>query len=129
MGNLEKAWFLFETVEDYNAGLKRYQEIKYATRESPEHKEKMLLAHLISSYESKWNDLPDVDPIELIKIRMRDFGYKSKDLAAVYGDRGTVSKVLSYKQSLSLKMIKKFSEFLHIPVAALIAEYPLKTVD
>ncbi len=129
MENLKREWFLFETVEDYNVGLKRYQEIKYASGESPEHKEKMLLAHLISSYESKSNDLPDVDPIELIKIRMRDFGYKSKDLAEVYGDRGTVSKVLSYKQSLSLKMIRKFSEFLHIPVAALIAEYPLKTID
>jgi HTH-type transcriptional regulator/antitoxin HigA len=71
------------------------------------------------------NTLPDVDPIELIKIRMADFGYKSADLAKQYGDKGTVSKVLNYKQALSLTMIRKFSALLRIPASALIKEYQL----
>ena len=41
-------------------------------------------------FEEKNNSLPEVDPIELIKIRMVDFGYKANDLAREYGDKGTV---------------------------------------
>lgn len=35
---------------------------------------------------------PTFDPIEMIKIRMGDFGYNAADLAAVYGDKGTLVK-------------------------------------
>jgi len=61
----------------------------------------------------------------MIKIRMEDFDYKAADLAAVYGDKGTVSKVLNYKQPLSLTMVRKFSELLRIPASALVKEYKL----
>ena len=42
------------------------------------------------------------------------------------GDKGTISKVLNYKQALSLTMVRKFSRLLHIPAEALIAEYELR---
>ena len=67
-----------------------------------------------------------MDPIELIKIRMEDFGYKANDLAREYGDKGTVSKVLNYKQPLSLTMVRKFSKILRIPSDMLIKEYALQ---
>jgi len=67
-----------------------------------------------------------VDPIEMIKIRMEDFGYKPSDLAKEYGDKGTISKVLNYKQPLSLTMIRKFSKLLRIPADALTKEYRLQ---
>lgn len=118
-------WFLIGTEQEYESASTRYEEIKSAIKGSPEHKEKLLLAHLIADYERKTTVLPDVDPIEMIKIRMEDFGYKSSDLAEVYGDKGTVSKVLNYKQSLSLNMIRKFSKLLHLPAEALIREYDL----
>ncbi len=122
-------WFLIESEQDYAKATARYEEIKRATKGSYEHKEKLLLAHLISEHEkSKWN-LPEVDPIELIKIRMEDFGYKPADLVKEYGDKGTVSKVLNYKQALSLTMIRKFSELLRIPAEALIKEYELKSAN
>lgn len=122
----QKKWFLIENNEELDVAYKRFQKIKEAASGTNEHKEKMLLAHLISEYEnSQWN-LPELDPIELIKIRMEDFGYKSSDLAKEYGDKGTISKVLNYKQALSLSMIRKFSKKLHIPAEALIKEYELK---
>lgn len=124
----EKKWFLLETEADYEAATIRYEQIKYAERGSELHREKMLLVHLIAEYEKKSWDLPEVDPVEMIKIRMTDFGYNASTLAKVYGDRGTVSKVLNYKQSLSLTMIRKFSQLLKIPVEWLIKEYPLKKV-
>lgn len=120
-------WFLIESEQEYEVAIQRYEETKYAKKGTENHKEKLLLAHLISDYESKNSTLPDVDPIEMIKIRMEDFGYKSIDLATAYGDKGTVSKVLNYKQALSLNMIRKFSNLLHIPTQELIKEYQLKT--
>jgi HTH-type transcriptional regulator / antitoxin HigA len=86
----------------------------------------MLIVHLISEYEKATSELPEVDPIEMIKIRMEDFGFNSTDLAREYGDKGTVSKVLNYKQALSLTMIRKFSKMLHIPTEALVKEHQLK---
>ena len=118
-------WYKLENESDYKKAFKRFNEILYIKKGSPFYKERMLLSLLIKEYEeSKW-DLPEVDPIELIKVRMEDFGYKPADLAKEYGDKGTVSKVLNYKQPLSLTMIRKFSELLHIPVSQLIKEYKL----
>lgn len=119
-------WFILETEKDYKKACSRYEEIKPAVKGTDEHKEKMLLVFLINQYENKRTTLPELDPVEFIKIRMEDFGYKSADLAKVYGDKGTVSKVLNYKQPLSLSMIRKFSKLLRIPPDALIKEYDLQ---
>jgi HTH-type transcriptional regulator / antitoxin HigA len=121
-----KQWFLIESEKEYKEATNRYEEIHDAKKGSAEHREKLLLAHLINQYEQKQWNLPDADPIELIKIRMEDFGYKLTDLAKEYGDKGTISKVLNYKQALSLTMIRKFSEMLRIPIEALTKEYKLK---
>jgi len=124
--NEKPQWFLLETEREYNEAVARYEQIKNVTA-GPEHKEKLLLVHLIENYENNLWDVPEVNPVEMIKIRMGDFGYKAADLATVYGDKGTISKVLNYKQPLSLSMIRKFSEFLHLPASALVKEYKLPT--
>jgi len=119
-------WFIIENEAEYKTATARYQAIRDAKKGTTEHREKMLLVQLISNYDQKTSTLPDVDPIEFIKIRMEDFGYKPSDLAKAYGDKGTVSKVLNYKQPLSLTMIRKFSKFLQIPSDFLIKEYELQ---
>jgi len=119
-------WFLIDSEQEYNNATARYEQVKYAAKNTEQHKEKLLLVHLISEYENSVVNLPEVDPVELIKIRLDDFGYKPADLATVYGDKGTISKVLNYKQALSLTMIRKFSQFLKLPVDSLIKEYELK---
>ncbi len=121
-----KQWLPIENEEDYKIATARYEEIREAKKGTPDHKEKMLLVMLITQYEEKLWDLPKLDPIETIKIRMEDFGFKPSDLAAAYGDKGTISKVLNYKQPLSLNMIRLFSKMLRIPAEALIKEYDLK---
>ena len=124
--DLKTQWFLIESEDEYQLAMDRYSKIKYAQKGSQYHKEKLLLIHLISEYEKANSALPEIDPVELIKIRMAEFGYKSADLAEIYGDKGTVSKMLNYKQMLSLNMIRKFSALLHIPAESLIKEYELK---
>ena len=119
-------WYLIENEADYQKAVDRYEAIRDAEKGSAEHKERQLLAFLINMYEEQSWEMPEVDPIELIKIRMEEFGYKASDLAREYGDKGTVSKVLNYKQALSLTMIRKFSKMLRIPVEALTREYSLQ---
>lgn len=120
-----KQWFLIETEKEYQEATGRFEEIYQSKKGDPEYKEMLLLALLINQYEKKAWPLPDVDPIEMIRIRMEDFGYKPADLAKAYGDKGTVSKVLNYKQPLSLNMIRIFSKLLRIPADALTKEYKL----
>ena len=119
-------WTILETKKDYELAKKRFEEINEASKDSPEFKEMMLLALLINQYEEKLWNLPGVDPIEMIKIRMEDFGYSASDLAKEYGDKGTISKVLNYKQPLSLTMIRIFSKMLRIPADALTKKYKLQ---
>ncbi len=119
-------WYLIESEKEYEFAMKRYEEIRYARIGEKDYRELMLLVKIISEYETKTSTLPELDPIEFIKIRMEDFGYKAADLAKVYGDKATVSKVLNYKQALSLTMIRKFSKLLQIPPEALIKEYELQ---
>ncbi|ANE52085.1 helix-turn-helix domain-containing protein [Flavisolibacter tropicus] len=121
-----KQWFLIETEKEYHEATQRFEEIYTAEEGSSAYKEMLLLAFLINQYEKKQWSLPDVDPIEIIKIRMEDFGYKPADLAKEYGDKGTISKVLNYKQPLSLTMIRLFSKLLRIPADALTKEYHLQ---
>ena len=119
-------WLLIENDADYQKAADRFEEIREAEKGTAEHKEMQLLAFLINKYEeAKW-EIPEVGPVEFIKIRMEEFGYKASDLAKEYGDKGTVSKVLNYKQALSLTMIRKFSKLLRIPIEALTKEYPLQ---
>ena len=122
-----KQWFIIETENEYKNAVNRYEEIREAQKGTEEHKEKLLLAFLINQYEEKQWDLPEIDPIEFIKIRMEEFGYKPADLAKEYGDKGTISKVLNYKQPLSLNMIRLFSKMLRIPADALTKEYKLQS--
>lgn len=120
-----KQWTIIQNETQYVAAKERFEEIYEADKPSPHFSEMMLLSLLINQYEKKHFSLPPVDPIEMIKIRMEEFGYKPADLAKEYGDKGTVSKVLNYKQPLSLNMIRLFSKMLRIPADALIKEYRL----
>ena len=122
-----KQWLPIASEQEYKDAAKRFEEIYDVEKDSPHYKEMLLLSLLINDYEKKHFKLPEVDPIEMIKIRMEDFGYTASDLAKEYGDKGTISKVLNYKQPLSLNMIRLFSKMLRIPADALTKEYKLQS--
>ena len=122
-----KQWFLIADDQNYGEATTRYEEVKYAIKDSVAYKEKLLLVHLISEYENKLWDLPIVNPVETIKIRMEEFGLKQADLAREFGNKGNLSKVLNYQRALSLSMIRWLSIKLQIPTHMLTQEYELKT--
>ena len=63
-----------------------------------------LLLVLIKDYEDKHIVLPDVDPIDAIKLKMEERGLKAKDLEPLIGSKGHVSSILSGRMELTLKM-------------------------
>jgi HTH-type transcriptional regulator / antitoxin HigA len=80
------------------------------------------LSILIEDYEKKKGyDLPDtLDPVEVIKIRMKELDLKQNDLVPVMGDKATVSRILHKKRNLTYDMVGKLCELLKIPANLLI---------
>ena len=81
-----------------------------------------VLGTLVQAYEAKHHPIDPPDPIEAIKVRMEQAGMTVKDLVPYIGPLNRVYEVLSYKRSLSLSMIRRLSEGLHIPAEVLIRE-------
>lgn len=116
---------VIETKKDYEIALNKFQELFHAKAKSEAEKEAKLLALLIEDYENKHIPIPEPDPIEAIKFMMEQSEMNLKDLAAILGNKGNISKVLNRKRKLSIEMIRKISEYLHIPADILIKDYPL----
>jgi HTH-type transcriptional regulator/antitoxin HigA len=81
-----------------------------------------VLGTLVQAYEAKHYPIDPPDPIEAIKFRMEQSGMSVKDLVPFIGPLNRVYEVLSYKRSLSLSMIRRLSDGLHIPAEVLIRE-------
>jgi len=81
-----------------------------------------VLGTLVQAYEAKHYAIDPPDPIEAIKFRMEQSGMTVKDLVPYIGPLNRVYEVLSYKRTLSLSMIRRLSEGLHIPAEVLIRE-------
>jgi HTH-type transcriptional regulator / antitoxin HigA len=119
---MAQQWNFLKTPGDYENAMRRLEAIIDSAKDSPDHNEALLLSLLLSKYQEEYL-LPSVDPIRMIKSRMRDFHYTANDLVKAYGDEGTVNKVLNYQEPLSLTMIRKFSKLLRIPADLLVSEY------
>ncbi|MGK4302104.1 helix-turn-helix domain-containing protein, partial [Klebsiella pneumoniae] len=77
----------------------------------------------IDNYEKEHFPIELPDPIEAIKFRMEQLNYSQNDLAEIIGLKSRVSEILNRKRKLSLGMIRKLSEKLHIPSEVLIQAY------
>ena len=85
-----------------------------------------VLVTLVEAYEAKHYPMGLPDPIEAIKIRMHDLEMTRKDLQPLIGSRGRVSEVLNRKRLLTLSMIRKLHEVLHIPLEVLAQPYEMQ---
>lgn len=108
---------------DYNKALHRLEEIFDAKPNTPEGDELEILGILIDNYENENFSIGLPDPIEAIKFRMEQLNYSQNDLAEVIGLKSRASEILNKKRKLSLEMIRKISEKLHIPSEVLIQPY------
>jgi len=121
-------WSILQNKKEYEAALSRLEELSQnpPDAKSEPGRELMLLGYLIDQYEEKEFPIRYPYPIEAIKVRMDDLGIKANDLLDVFGDRGTASKVLSKKRSLSLSMIRSLADRLSLPESLLIQPMTIK---
>ncbi|MEI7421522.1 MAG: helix-turn-helix domain-containing protein [Prolixibacteraceae bacterium] len=114
---------VIKTESDYNLALERLEVIFDAEVNTSEGDELELLSLLIENYENVRYPIELPDPIEAIKFRMDQLGYKPKDLAKVLGFRSRVTEVLNKKRKLSLDMIRRLNRDLNIPTEVLVQDY------
>lgn len=108
-------WKVLKTEEAYKKAMKRTVEIFHVEDGTPEADELDLLLVLVKDYEDKFIQLPELDPIEVIKLKMEERGIKAKDLEPLIGSRGHVSSVLSGRREITLKMARKLRDFFQLP--------------
>jgi len=106
--------------KDYEAALAQVERLWGAKASTPKGDRLDILATLIEAYEAKHYPMDPPDPIEAIKFRMEQQGLTRKDLERVLGSRTRVSEVLNRKRGLSIDMIRKLHDELHIPAEVLI---------
>jgi HTH-type transcriptional regulator/antitoxin HigA len=107
--------------EDLSVAFQRLEEIFQAEENTPEADEMEVLVTLIEAYENKHYAIAPPDPIDAIRFRMEQQALTPRDLEPFIGSGGRVSEILNRKRSLSLKMIKRLHEGLHIPYESLLA--------
>lgn len=114
---------LLKTEKDYQEALIRLEDIFEAIPGTEQGDELDILGVLIEKYENEhfFIDLPD--PIEAIKFRMDQMGFSQNDLAEIIGQKSRASEVLNRKRKLSLDMIRKIAEKMHISSEVLIQSY------
>ena len=114
---------LIKTEKEYQKALKRMESIFDSKKNTKEGNELELLSLLIDNYENEKYSIDLPDPIEAIKFRMEQLGFKQKDLAKATGLKSRISEILNGKRKLTLDMIRKLHEVLGIPTEVLIREY------
>ena len=114
---------VIKTEAEYEAAIQRLEMIFDAKYNTPEGDELELLSLVIDNYEKEHFSIDLPDPIETIKYRMEQLGYKQKDLADIIGLKSRVSEVLNKKRKLTLEMVRKIHYALNIPTDMLLKEY------
>ena len=112
------------TEQDYRSALRDLSALidSDPSPDTPEGERLDVLGTLVQAYEAKHHPIDPPDRIEAIKFRMEQSNMTAKDLVPYIGPLNRVYEVLNYKRSLSLNMIRRLSDGLHIPAEVLIRE-------
>lgn len=108
-------WKVLKTEAQYKKAIARTMEIFQAAKGTPQSDELDLLLVLVKDYEDKHIHLPELDPIDAIKLKMEERGLKAKDLEPLIGTKGHVSSILSGRRELTLKMAQKLKDYFQLP--------------
>jgi HTH-type transcriptional regulator/antitoxin HigA len=108
-------WKVIKTETNYKKAVKRTMEVFQAIPGTVQADELELLLVLVKDYEDKHIVMPELDPIDAIKLKMEERGLRAKDLEPIIGTRGHVSSILSGRRELTLKMAQKLKDYLQLP--------------
>lgn len=86
-----------------------------------------LLSFLIEKYDQEHNSFDDADPVELLRLLMKDHKMKAVELARLLNvSTGLVSDMINYKKGLSKETIRILSEKFKLSQEAFNRPYKLK---
>lgn len=108
-------WKVIKTEAQYQKAVKRTMHIFHSAEGSSESDELGVLLLLVKDYEERYIPIPDLDPIEVIKLKMEENGMKAKDLEPLIGSKGHVSSVLSGKRQITLQMARRLRDYFQLP--------------
>lgn len=111
---------IIKTESDYQKALDKMEDFFDSKPNTKEFDEAELLMLLIERYEEEHYKIEAPDPIEAIKFRMEQMGFKQVDMVKYFGTRGRVSEILNRKRNLSLSMIKTLHKDFGIPAESLL---------
>jgi len=105
---------------DYDAALRRIEEVWDAPEGSADADELDVLATLVDAYEREHFPIGPPDPIEAIRFRLEQQGKDFRALIGIIGQRTRVYEVMRGDRRLSLNMIRNLHRELGIPAEVLI---------
>lgn len=108
-------WKVIKTEPSYQKAIKRTIAIFQVKEGTPKAEELALLLLLVKDYEDKHIHLPEVNPIEVIKLKMQERGMKAKDLEPIIGSKGHVSSILSGRREITLKIAQRLRDYFQLP--------------
>jgi HTH-type transcriptional regulator / antitoxin HigA len=106
---------VIRTEAAYKKIIKRSIAIFEAKEATAEADELALLLVLIKDYEDKHIQMPAVNPIDAIKLKMEENGVRPKDLEGVIGSKGHVSSILAGRRELTLKVAQRLRNYFKLP--------------
>jgi len=107
--------------QDYQVALKRIDSLVDCADEGDQADELDVLSILVENYESEHYPVLPPDPIDAIKFRMEQMGMSEKEVAVYLDGEPMAEAVLNRRQPLTLAMIKRLHQQLHIPAESLLA--------
>jgi len=88
---------------------------------TPDGKKLEVALLLIKKYEDTHYVIPIPDPIDAIKLKMKEMGLKNKDLVGIIGSKGYISSLLNRRKPLTLELARRFHKELNIPAEVLLS--------
>jgi HTH-type transcriptional regulator/antitoxin HigA len=110
-----------KTKKDYQAALKKIEELFEAKPNTPNGDMLEVLVTLVEAYEQKHFNFAPPDPIEAIKFRMEQLELNQSDLSEAMGGKNRVSEILNRKRELTADMMRKLHKQFNIPAESLLA--------
>ncbi len=122
----ELKYSIIKTEDQYDEYCKIHEELVFDDNDSKDD-EIELLTLLIEKWDDEHYDIPNSDPIKILRSLMKDHQLKAKDLAQILSlSKGTISKILNYQTGLSKETIRRLSTYFKLNQEAFNRPYKLK---
>ena len=117
---------IIKTEEQYKSYCEDLEKLVFQKENSDEDTIE-LLTLLIEKWDEEHYQTPEIAPVQLLKLLMKEHGLKAKDLQDILKlSKGTISKILNYKKGMSKETIRRLADHFAMRQEAFNRPYKLK---